>query len=101
MEIPFVFDNLPAARSLFESEPRADAFALAASISAAWTAFAHTGRPDHPGLPTWEGYSLPRRATMSLDYTCGLANDPYREDRLAFEKLRSERIHTAIGFPRY
>ena len=47
VEIPFVFDNVDAARSMTGSG--ADRHALATRISTAWVNFARTGNPNHAG----------------------------------------------------
>ena len=49
LEIPFVFDNVDAAKSMTGSGK--DRYELAARMSSAWVAFARTGDPNHPGLP--------------------------------------------------
>lgn len=77
LEIPFVFDNVGNV-PLTGSRP--DRFRLAADMSTAWTAFAHTGDPTHPGIPRWERYTPSRRSTMVFDVPCLLEIDPYREE---------------------
>ncbi len=89
-DLPFVFDNLERAPGLLaerSGDPRAST--LASRISKAWVAFARTGDPNHPGLPTWPAYESKQRATMVLNYSCELVNDPRGMDRLAVEKLTS------------
>ncbi len=51
LEIPFVFDNVDAAKSMTGAGQ--DRYALAEKMSKAWVAFAQTGNPNHSGLPTW------------------------------------------------
>ena len=91
-EIPFVFDNVDMAPQLFGLKPDPKHYALARNISTAWSTFAHKGNPSHTGSPRWLPYSVDERATMMLNYSCELARDPRRDDRLAFEQLRSLRL---------
>ncbi|MEQ8858913.1 MAG: carboxylesterase/lipase family protein [Pseudomonadales bacterium] len=73
LEIPFAFDNLD--RTPWTStEPASQA--LAARMSEAWIAFARSGNPNAPALPSWPEYDPAQRATMVLDAECRVANDP-------------------------
>ena len=82
VEIPFVFDNLDLAPGVRGPtlDPR-DA-ALARQVSAAWAAFARGGNPNHPGLEQWRPYEIKERATMVLDRSSHLINDPRKAGRL-------------------
>jgi para-nitrobenzyl esterase len=54
---------------------------LSKQISAAWAAFARTGRPTKPGLPDWPAYSLAARETMIFDVPkSGVKKDPDSEE---------------------
>jgi para-nitrobenzyl esterase len=88
LEIPFVFDNVDACKSMTGSG--ADRYALADKMSNAWVAFARTGNPNHAGLPdVWVPYDNTRRATMVFNNESKLINDPYgSEQRL---------LHTVMG----
>lgn len=88
-EIPFVFDNIDSAPQLYGLTPDPRRYNLAKKISGAWAAFAHFANPSHPGLPTWKPYTLIDRATMILNDSCRLAEDPRRAERLAIERFRS------------
>jgi para-nitrobenzyl esterase len=85
LEIPFVFDNL-ASSPLTGTKP--DRQALADAMSDTWIAFARTGRPNREGGPEWPPYSADGRATMLIDTTWRVANDPAREERLAWTGVR-------------
>ena len=86
MEIPFVFDNVDGGKPMTGSGQ--DRYALAEKMSRAWTAFAHSGNPNHKGLPNWAAYSAGERATMFFDDECKLVNDPRAEARAALSALR-------------
>ena len=86
-ELPFVFDNVDAAPQLYGSTPDPRRYDLARNMSGAWAAFAHNGNPSHPGMPEWKPYTPAEGATMLLNYSCELINDPDHDERVAFEQL--------------
>ncbi len=84
MEIAFKFDHPETSPTAGQ---RPERFKAARNMSAAWAAFARTGNPSHPGIPTWPAYDTERRATMRLDAECRVVDDPHREERLLWEEL--------------
>jgi para-nitrobenzyl esterase len=87
MEIPFAFDNLEAGAVYTGNGPVAQK--LADQMSAAWVAFAKTGKPSHQGLPAWPAWDPNTRATMVFGPTAStLVNDPGKEERLAIKAVR-------------
>lgn len=90
LEIPFVFDNLDApGAALFVGEVSPAMRAMATAMAGAWAAFARGGRPEAPGLPDWPSYDTDRRATMVLDETPEVVDDPFGDERLVWEDLTS------------
>lgn len=85
LEIPFVFDDVDRAQSMTGSGE--DRYALAAKMSAAWTAFARTGDPNHAGLPNWPAFDESRRAVMIFDNRCAAVDDPHGEERRILDKI--------------
>ena len=85
VEIPFVFDNVDAARSMTGTGH--DRYLLASRMSGAWTAFARSGNPDHAQLPHWAPFDLPRRATMIFNDDCRLVDDPYGAEQRLLRSL--------------
>jgi para-nitrobenzyl esterase len=73
-EIAFTFDNAEICDHYSAGSP--EAFALSKQISTAWVNFARTGNPNHSGLPYWPTYTANTRATMYLDTSCEVRNDP-------------------------
>jgi para-nitrobenzyl esterase len=71
-EIAFVFDN--AALCVNQTGGTASALRLAAQMSDAWIAFARTGVPSHPGMPSWQSFGAARQ-TMIFDDPCRLVTD--------------------------
>ena len=85
LEIPFVFDNVDAAKAMTGSGE--DRYALADRMSKAWVAFAHSGDPNHSGLPHWPSFNNSQRATMIFNNQCNAVNDPYGEGQRMLRAL--------------
>jgi para-nitrobenzyl esterase len=81
-DIALVFDNLAAPGS--RTGTGADARAVANQMSEAFIAFARTGDPNCAAIPAWEKYTLPKRATLVIDVTSKMVDDPRREERELF-----------------
>ena len=84
MEMAFKFDH---PETIAEAGQRPERFKAAHNMSAAWAAFARSGNPNHPGIPSWPAYDARRRATMRLDAECRVVDDPFREERLLWQQL--------------
>ena len=77
---PLVFRNTHVAAGLLGTG--ADVHTLSDRMSAAWVAFAHTGKPEVSGLPPWPVYGVPGRATLVFDNVCTVIDDPLSKDRI-------------------
>jgi para-nitrobenzyl esterase len=77
-DIPLKFDTLSA-----DSLPGQRA--TARHMSALWAGFARDGRPDATGVPRWPAYTRRTRATMWIDATCRIVDDPDPSERLFWE----------------
>ena len=89
LEIPFVFDNVDAAKSMTGSGK--DRYALATRMSNAWVAFARTGDPNHAGLPHWVPFDNTRRATMIFNDECKIVDDPHGSEQRLLWSLQGQR----------
>ncbi|BBH70180.1 carboxylic ester hydrolase [Actinoplanes sp. OR16] len=78
-DIPLKFANTPS------TEPAGER-ATARHMSALWAGFARDGRPDAPGVPRWPAYTRRDRATMWIDATCRIVEDPDQSERLYWER---------------
>ena len=85
LEISFVFDNTEKSARFTGGGPRAAA--LADKMSDAWIAFARTGNPNTPKLPTWTPYDTRGRATLVLNDASEVVSDPTRERRIAMQEV--------------
>ena len=86
-EVPFIFGTTDAAAACVGNGP--DLQKLTASMMATWASFARTGNPANPAVPTWVPYSDANRATMVLDTTCRLENDPGGRARSSLDAVPS------------
>ena len=84
MDLPLVFDNTDVADTTAGAPGARE---LAARISSTWIAFARTGIPDNPAIPSWPAYTAADRATMILDTTCRVARDPDGDARLLWTRV--------------
>jgi para-nitrobenzyl esterase len=91
LDIPLVFDNVDKAQSYVGDGPAPQA--LADKMSAAWVAFARSGKPEAPGLPAWAPYEGTRRATMVFDTESRLVDDPNARLRVAMAGLKAKQAH--------
>ena len=83
-DIPLMLDTVAAEGS---GAFGPDAQTMADPMSDALLAFARTGDPNHPGLPTWTPYSLERRETMMFDLPPRMENDPRGDERRFFGRI--------------
>jgi para-nitrobenzyl esterase len=54
----------------------ANAQPLATAIHDSWVQFIKSGDPNGGGLPAWPRYDAAHRATLLLDRTCTVVEDP-------------------------
>ena len=86
MEIPFKFNH---AESDDSDGKKTERLKTARNMSRAWATFARTGNPSHDEIPEWPPYTLNQRATMFLDAQCKVVDDPYREERMLWNEIKS------------
>ena len=83
-EIPFVFGLLDDPSWNVWSGKGEEARILSEQIMDAWLAFAHTGNPNHDGIPEWPRYDTEKRGTMLLGKEVKAVDDPYGKERAAW-----------------
>jgi para-nitrobenzyl esterase len=86
LDLPLVFDTVDKSAS-FLGTGAADAQKVAEQMSPAWIAFARTGSPNAPGLPSWPRYDTRSRSTMIFNVVSRAVNDPYAEERAIIAAL--------------
>ena len=62
-------------------------FQAARNMSQAWATFARSGDPSFGGIPRWLAYTLQTRATMILDASCRVVNDPFAAERRLWKEI--------------
>jgi para-nitrobenzyl esterase len=84
-DIPFALDNYsytPMAGDRQENE------VFGKLVSEAFVRFAHSGNPNHPGLPSWRPYSPDDRCSMVLDVKPHVESDVEASLRELYAALR-------------
>ena len=98
LEIPYKFDNIRPAKAadngpepsivrsmMAASDP--DSVSAARNMSEMWSTFARTGHPAAKGQPNWPAYDTSKRATMEINATCAVVDDPFRLERELWDRL--------------
>jgi para-nitrobenzyl esterase len=85
LDIPLVFGTLDAPGSI--TGVGVEARRVSDALQDAFIALARSGDPNHPGLPAWEPYTLPRRQTMIIDAPPRMADDPRGAERELFARV--------------
>ncbi|NLA86567.1 MAG: carboxylesterase/lipase family protein [Clostridiales bacterium] len=81
VDVPFFFDTAIYAPGIWTIDTRVGAMKLSEDASAAWAAFARTGNPSHPGIPSWKPYDETNRYSMLLNVESELVSDYRSEGR--------------------
>ena len=88
LDIPFVFDNTHAERTVYGfTTGTAEERAMADKISDSWIAFARSGNPDTGKLPDWPVYTGESRQVMVLNNESRVVEDPIRERRQVMQRV--------------
>lgn len=83
-DIALAFDNVAIPESRVNGP---GAQAASDALRGAFVALARDGDPNHPGLPRWDRYELPRRQTMLIDAQSRMADDPRGDERTFFSAI--------------
>jgi para-nitrobenzyl esterase len=85
LEIPFLFWRPGQTGGLLGDHEAP--IEVAQAMQDAWAAFARTGDPNCPSLPTWPRYETAQRAVMSLDNESQVLCDPEGEVRAIWQDI--------------
>jgi para-nitrobenzyl esterase len=97
VEIPYVFDHIPANSGDFDDQDGA----VSEAMAGAWVRFAKTGSPNGERLPDWPAYKAPAYAYLEYGDVIAPASGS-REAQIdffkhAFEQMRAIRSASAPG----
>jgi para-nitrobenzyl esterase len=87
LELGFVFGVLLAVEVGIFPKKDTETEILSEAMMDTWIAFARTGNPNNPALPALPPYSAEKRATVIFDKEIKVQDDPYGEERTAWEGL--------------
>ena len=87
LEIPFVFGTLESPTMKGFIPVNSETKATSEKMMDSWIAFAHTGNPNHKGIPKWPAYDAEKRATMIFSENCKIENALFDEERAAWDGL--------------
>ncbi|MDG2522566.1 carboxylesterase family protein [Caulobacter segnis] len=94
LDLPFMFDNVDKAEHL--TGPASDQTrAMTEAMAKSWLAFAHTGDPNHAGLPRWPTYDARRRSTLLFDIPVEPRDDPFSAERRFMDRYDPVRATTS------
>ncbi|WP_156032600.1 carboxylesterase/lipase family protein [Parvularcula oceani] len=79
LELSFVFGTFDYIRDFVG--PGEGPARMTEQMQPAWAAFAHTGDPNHAGIPDWPAYNVDTRPTMIFNLDSEVQQDPFGELR--------------------
>jgi para-nitrobenzyl esterase len=87
LELPFIFNTL--------EEPGMDVLVgnasntenLCENMMDAWLSFAHSGNPNHDGIPHWPSYDKKSRATLLFGKEFKVTNAVFEKERRAWDGI--------------
>ncbi len=87
LELGFIFGVLLAMDvGIFPKRDKETEF-LSGIMMDTWIAFAKTGNPNNPAIPLVAPYNPENRATLIFDKEVKVVDDPYGQERVAWEEL--------------
>ncbi len=89
LELPFVFGVFDTVIGKLAGDDLAKDD-LSTQVQDAWIAFARSGDPNHPGLPSWRPYDASERQTMVFDRQSALRRAPLEAERQALDELEQQ-----------
>jgi len=95
VEIPFVFNTLGRPGTAMFVGDQAPA-GLASSMNATWAAFARHGDPSLGDMGPWPAYEGDRRATMVIEASPAVVEDPMGAERRAWDGFAGP-VGNALG----
>ena len=87
LELPFVFNTFedPGMKALAGNSP--DTEIICENMMDAWLSFAHTGNPNHDGIPRWTTYDKETRTTLLFGNEIKIANALFEKEREVLDEI--------------
>jgi len=87
LELPFVFNTLeePGMKALIANATNTEN--LCENMMDSWLSFAHSGNPNHDGIPHWPTYDKKSRATLLFGKEFKIANALFEKERKAWLEI--------------
>ncbi len=87
LELPFIFNTLeePGMKALVGNATNTGN--LCENMMDAWLSFAHSGNPNHDGIPHWPAYDKKSRATLLFGKEFKIANALFDKERAAWDGI--------------
>ncbi len=87
LELPFVFNTLEEPGMEVLVGNAANTGDLCENMMDAWLSFAHSGNPNHDGIPDWPTYDKKSRATLLFGKEFKIANALFDKEREVWDGL--------------
>ncbi|MFW9939735.1 MAG: carboxylesterase/lipase family protein [Candidatus Thorarchaeota archaeon] len=87
LELSFVFGILLDEDRGIYAKKTEETQKLSEQMMDAWISFARSGNPNHDNIPLLSPYDLKKRATIIFDKEVRIEDDPYSDERVAWEKI--------------
>ncbi|MFX1600943.1 MAG: carboxylesterase family protein, partial [Promethearchaeota archaeon] len=87
LELPFIFNTFedPGMKALVGNAVNTEN--LCEHMMDAWLSFAHSGNPNHDGIPDWPTYDKKSRATLLFGKEIKVANALFDKEREAWNRI--------------
>ncbi|HEC40371.1 hypothetical protein LCGC14_0753710 [marine sediment metagenome] len=87
LEVGFVFNTLWDRDFAMIARKTEETQKLSEQMMDVWISFARSGNPNIPNIPEIRSYELEKRATLILDKIISVEEDPYSNERIAWNGL--------------
>ena len=87
LELPFIFGTLEEStmKAFIGNAPNTED--LSENMMDAWLSFAHSGNPNHDGIPHWPTYDKKNRTTLLFGKDFKIANALFEKERVAWDDI--------------
>ncbi|KKK46061.1 MAG: hypothetical protein Lokiarch_04530, partial [Candidatus Lokiarchaeum sp. GC14_75] len=87
LEVCFVFNTLWDRDFAMIARKTEETQELSEKMMDVWISFSRSGNPNNPNIPEIHPYNLEKRATLIFDKVISVEEDPYSNERIAWNGL--------------